>query len=403
MSDTDTILELADRCVMCGLCLPHCPTYRLLRNEADSPRGRIALMQALAGGKLEASESLRQHLDQCLACRACERMCPSRVEYGRLLDISRAGLQRPPVKPLKALLEAVADGQKLKRDATALRTYQRSGLQWLARRSGLLRGLELGALEAQLPAIPDAVSLERHYPPGVASRGEVGLFVGCIGSIMEGALHLATIRLLNALGYGVHVPAQQGCCGALHHHNGETDCARGLAQANINAFAGLSLDAVISTASGCAAQLIEYDMLYGEALPAPLYEVCDFLQRHWPEEGPTLQPQPLRVALHLPCTQRNVLRRPDAAEQLLRRIPELELEPLAGNELCCGAAGSYMLSEPALAARLRQPKLEAVKAQQPALLLSNNTGCAMHLAGGLKEQGIELEVVHPVLLLAKSL
>lgn len=403
MSKTDTLLELADRCVMCGLCLPHCPTYRLLRNEADSPRGRIALMQAVATGKLEADNELCRHLDRCLACRACERMCPSKVEYGRLIDTTRDRLDRPAGKALDSLLQAVADKQKLQRGATALRGYQRSGLQWLARKSGLLKGLDLGALEALLPAIPDAVKLNAHYPASAPARGAVGLFVGCIGSVMEGELQLATIRLLNVLGYDVHIPAGQGCCGSLHQHNGERGGAAALAQANSAAFAGLELEAVISTASGCAAQLFEYPALYDETLGAPLYEVCDFLQQYWPEDGPPLKHQPLRAVLHLPCTQRNVLRRPDAAAELLARIPDLELEPLAGNDLCCGAAGSYMLTQPELAAELRQVKLDALQRQQPALLLSNNTGCAMHLANGMRAQGIELEVLHPVLLLARSL
>jgi len=360
-------------------------------------------MQAVASEKLSLSPVLLTHLDRCLACRACERMCPSKVEYGKLIDASRTRLHAEKPKTLEVLLENVADISKLQRSATAMRTYQRSGLQWLARKSGVLKGLELDALETLLPTIPDVVRLHEHYPADGDSRGEVGLFVGCIGSIMEGEIHLATIRTLNQLGYGVHVPTRQGCCGSLHQHNGENSSAEQLALENITAFANLQLDAIISTASGCAAQLFEYESLYDTALPAPLYEVCDFLNQHWPENGPALLPQPLRAALHLPCTQRNVLRRPDAVEQLLQRIPNLKLEPLAGNDQCCGAAGSYMLTQPTIANDLRQPKLDALKQQQPEIFVSNNIGCALHIARGMKEQGIELEVIHPVLLLARSL
>lgn len=403
LSDTDTILELADCCVMCGLCLPHCPTYRLLRNEADSPRGRISLMQAVAGGKLEPSDSLQTHLDRCLACRACERMCPSQVEYGKLIDTTRASLHSPRPKRLIRLLEAVSDKRKLKRTASAIRAYQQSGLQWLARKSGVLNGLELAALEETLPQLPDAVKLQEYYPPEGQARGTVGLFVGCIGSILEGELHLATIRLLNTLGFAVHIPRQQGCCGSLHQHNGETGMANSLAGENIAAFSALELDAIISTASGCAAQLFEYDALYGEALPAPLYEICDFLHQHWPVSGMPLRPQPMEVALHLPCTQRNVLRRPEALEQLLSHIPELIVTSLPDNDQCCGAAGSYLLTETAIANALREPKLDAIDKARPELLISNNTGCALHLAAGMKTRGVELEVMHPVLLMARSL
>lgn len=409
MSDPNDILAAADRCVMCGLCLPHCPTYRLLRNEADSPRGRIALMQALADGRLQVSPPLLHHLDCCLTCRACEQMCPSKVEYGKLIDatrseLSKAGKLKQP-RQLRMLLQSVTDIARLRQIASALRAYQRSGVQWLARKSGILKGLDLDSLETLLPAIPDATRLPKHIPAQGQRRGSVGLFIGCIGSIMEGDIHRATIELLTRLGFEVHIPTSQGCCGSLHQHNGDEETASQLAMRNRHAFEGLELDAIVSTASGCAAQLFEYATLYGGelALPAPLFEICDFLQRHWPADAPALKAQPLRAALHLPCSQRNVLRRPDALHQLLSRIPGLRLEPLEGNDQCCGAAGSYMLTQPENAAALRQRKLEAVRRQQPELLLSNNIGCALHLADGLKKQGIEVEVMHPVVLLAQSM
>jgi len=360
-------------------------------------------MQAVANEQLAISPALLTHLDRCLACRACERMCPSKVEYGKLIDATRSRLHREQPKTLKVLLENVADISKLQRSASAMRTYQRSGLQWLARKSGVLKGLELDALETLLPAIPDAVRLHEHYPAEGTKRGEIGLFIGCIGSIMEGAIHLAAIRLLNRLGYGVYVPANQGCCGSLHQHSGESHRAEQLARHNIAALDGLPLDAIISTASGCAAELFEYESLYGKALPAPLYEICDFLHQHWPENGPALSPQPIRAAVHLPCTQRNVLRRPNAVEQLLQHIPSLELEPLTGNDQCCGAAGSYMLTQPAIANELRTVKLDALQRQHPELLVSNNIGCALHIAGGMQAQGMAIEVIHPIVLLARSL
>lgn len=360
-------------------------------------------MQALAKGQLDPSPSLQLHLDRCLVCRACERMCPSKVEYGRLINTCRNQLQAKKPKRLKLFLESVVDIGKLQRSASALRTYQRSGLQWLARKSGILKGLDMEALEGLLPELPDAVELHTYYPASIPARGDVGLFVGCIGSLLEGEIHLATVRLLNHLGFNVHVPKQQGCCGSLHQHSGEHDTAAQLAEANRHAFAGLKLDAIVSTASGCAAQLFEYAEVFADALPAPLYEICDFLLQQWPEDSLSLKPLARRVALHLPCTQRNVLRRPDAAQQLLENIPQLQLQLLAGNDQCCGAAGSYMLTQPDLADRLREQKLEALVETGADVLVSNNLGCALHIAGGMEARGMKIEIVHPVLLLAESL
>ncbi len=402
LSETDPILQLADRCVMCGLCLPHCPTYRLLRSEADSPRGRIALMQAVARKQLPPSSSLLMHLDRCLVCRACERMCPSKVEYGKLINTTRDRLKAEKPARLNLMLESVADTGKLQRNATALRAYQRSGLQWLARKSGILKGLDVDALEGLLPELPERIELKDFYPAEGESRGEVGLFVGCIGSLMEGELHRATIQLLNRFGFNVHVPTTQGCCGSLHQHSGEHARASQLAEQNRRAFAGMKLDAIVSTASGCAAQLFEYAEIFDTALPAPLYEICDYLLQQWPEDDLPLKPQSRRVAPHLPCTQRNVIRKPDVVKQLLEKIPQLEIVPLPGNDQCCGAAGSYMLTQPELAARLRQQKLDALRETSAELLVSNNLGCALHITKGIEERGMKIEIIHPVLLLAKS-
>ncbi len=399
------ILAAADRCVMCGLCLPHCPTYQLHHSEVESPRGRIALMQALASGRLEKSAALTRHLDSCLVCRACEKMCPSKVPYGELIDTTRGLLREQfnntPVV-LKQLLEQVEDKKKLQRNGALLRGYQKSGVQKLIRRSGLLKVAGFEQSEASLPAIPAQQQLNEYYPAPGTPRGRVGLFTGCISSVLEGELHLAAIKLFTRLGFEVHVPAAQGCCGSLHQHNGEPQKAARMAAKNIRVFDRLKLDAVVSSASGCAAQLGEYPELYGESA-TPFYEVCDFLSNiEWPE---TLQfkPLPQKALLHLPCSQRNVLQRPDAVSTLLSRIPQLQYEPLAENHLCCGAAGSYQLTQGHTANALRERKLKLLGDNSPQLLLSNNLGCALHLQSGLQQRGIAVEVLHPLLLLQRAL
>ena len=390
---------------MCGLCLPHCPTYQLHHSEAESPRGRIALMQALASGKLTKSEALTRHLDSCLVCRACEKMCPSKVEYGQLIDTTRGLLREqghtaPPV--LKQLLTQVEDKEKLQRSASLLRGYQKSGVQQLIRRFGLLKLAGLEQKEASLPAIPAPQNLAAHYPARGEQRGRVGLFTGCIGSLLEGEVHLAAIELLSRLGYEVHVPAAQGCCGSLHQHNGEPQKASELAKKNIALFDSLKLDAVVNTASGCAAQLGEYPALYGESA-TPFYEVCDFLTDiEWPETV-QLTPLPQKALLHLPCTQRNVLQKPDAVARLLSRIPQLECEPLAENHLCCGAAGSYQLTQVSNAEALRERKLDLLGDSNTPLLLSNNLGCALHLQQGMQQRGMHVALLHPLQLLQRAL
>jgi glycolate oxidase iron-sulfur subunit len=399
------ILAAADRCVMCGLCLPHCPTYQLHHSEAESPRGRISLMQALAAGRLESSPALRRHLDSCLVCRACEKMCPSKVRYGQLIDATRAQLHEqgiPAAPPLKHLLTQVADKKKLQRSGALLRGYQQSGVQTLLRRGGLLKVLGLEQHEAQLPSLPAQQTLPGHTPAQGERRGRIGLFTGCIGSLLEGEVHRAAINLLSRLGYEVIIPSTQGCCGSLHQHNGEPQTARALAQKNITLFDSLGLDAVVSTASGCASQLGEYPALYGES-GTPFYEVCDFLAGiEWPE-GLQLKPLAGKALLHLPCSQRNVLQRPDAVAQLLARIPQLQYEPLAENDLCCGAAGSYQLTQPANAEKLRTRKVAQIEQGHAQILVSNNLGCALHLQEGLRQRGMKIELLHPLLLLQRAL
>lgn len=415
MISRDDILEGADRCVKCGLCTPHCPTYALSREEAESPRGRIALMQGLAGGALAPGETALAHLDNCLECRACERVCPAGVPYGELLDATRHMLEQAHVRPRRtrllrsALLGLLTRPRGLRAVGGALRLYQRSGLQRLVRATGLLKPLRLARLERRLPPLPARAGWESQYPAVDPARGRVALFTGCIGELADQPSLLAAVRVLNALGYTVDVPRQQACCGALHQHSGAAEGARDLARRNLEAFA--EADAVVFVASGCGAQLTEYGKLdwadeaegrTAERLAGKVHEISDVLDGcDW--SGLELQSLPARVAVHEPCTQRNVLRRPGTSERLLRRIPGVEVEALPGNERCCGAAGSHVLTHPDMADTLRRPKLEAVAALRPRWLATANIGCALHLAEGLRGDGAPVEVVHPVVLVECAL
>ncbi len=401
-----SLLKQTDLCVKCGLCLPHCPTYVKTRDEGNSPRGRIALIEGLAKGRLTPTPRLEEHLNTCLTCRACEKVCPSGVRYGAIIDAGRALIHsgREP----SALTKLVTNKPLLRLASRALRVYQRSGAQALARASGLLRFGGADRLDSLLPPLSPPPMWREYYPPSGKQRGEVTLFTGCIAEVTDTVTLHAAIRLLTACGYGVHVPRAQVCCGALYQHDGFPEQARRLAGQNLAAFSALKVDAVISTVSGCGAQLAEYEQLLAENeqsrhFARSVQDISQFLAGiDWPENI-TFAPLHQRVAIHEPCTLRNVLGQQTHPYTLLRKIPGIEPVALPGNAQCCGAAGTYMITQPALADTLRNDKLAALDTSGADILVSSNIGCALHLAAGIRESGKPVEVLHPVALLARQL
>jgi len=380
-----SLIDEADRCVKCGLCLPHCPTYRATRDEGDSPRGRIALIQALASGEL-SGHRLQRHLDRCLDCRLCESACPSGVRYGDLIDGARR--EQPPGGIRRRLLWwGISTLPYWPATAATLHLYQRSGLQRLVSRLG---GARMRRLNQLLQPLPVPVRWQQIYPAVGKPRGRIGLFTGCVGRITEQQALQATIRLLNRLGIEVRIPPDQGCCGALHQHNGYPQQARRLGDNNRKAFSHRQLDAILYLASGCSDQLTATP-----GLDVPVMAVSDYLQRlDWPFQ---LQPLTERVLLHIPCSMRTT----DAIDNvtgLLRRIPDIDLATLPADS-CCGAAGSYLLTQPVMADRLRNQLLQPLQQiDGPAILVTSNTGCAMHLAAGS-----QLQLMHPVQLIERQL
>lgn len=405
----------AARCVACGLCVPRCPTYLKTLDEADSPRGRIVLAAALARGELPWSERLALHLHRCLACRACERACPAAVAYGRLHDLALAALETKGPRHgflrrilRRQLLAMLADAKWIARLGALLRFYRRSGLQALARRSRLWARFGLEHLERALPELPRAAGALPPFVParGRQRRGAVALFTGCVARFSDAPALEAAVRLLAGLGYDVHVPRAQVCCGALHQHSGELAAARVRMEANLRAFRGLPVEAVVSTASGCAAWLREYGQWMtgdeAKAFSEKVTDLSEFLERSRALEGVRLAPLPRRIAVHDPCTLANVLRAAEPVYRLLARIPQAEVVALPENRICCGGAGLYFLRQPEMAARLRADKLAAVAQVAPDILVTSNTGCALHLAAGLREAETNLEIVHPVVLIERQ-
>ncbi|HET8882965.1 MAG TPA: heterodisulfide reductase-related iron-sulfur binding cluster [Solimonas sp.] len=398
-------LAKADLCVKCGLCLPHCPTYQESRHEADSPRGRIMLMQGLASGLIEHSGSLQAHLDGCLSCRSCERVCPAKVPYGELIDAGRAMLttQYVPAPRLTRWLAPWLTSAPLRRIAHILLAfYQRSGLQRLVAIAGLLRRGRIGRWLSLVPEPAAAVTVGDWRAP--RRQQTVQMFDGCVGAIADAAT-LATIRtLLDRCGFDVQTPSRQTCCGALHQHAGLPSRARELAARNADAFAG---DApIVYAASGCGATLKEYPLVAAgddaaAAMAARVREPHRFLLDHWPADV-TLRSLDAKVAVHQPCTQRNVTGGSDAVTALLRKIPGARIEALDVQHNCCGAAGTYFVSQPDMADRLLDHKLDALAAAKPDFLVSSNIGCTLHIAAGLRRRGLTVPVLHPLALVARQ-
>jgi glycolate oxidase iron-sulfur subunit len=390
--------ELADRCVKCGLCLPHCPTYAVEQVEGESPRGRIALMQGVASGRLEPGPALLRHLDRCLGCRACESACPATVPYGELLDAGRAMLAERGVRPARATiaLRALLTRPRALRAATGMARLP--GVAALAHRAG---GLAARATE-MLPArtrTPGAFAEGGGGRDPQSGLGDALMFTGCVGGTVDGRTLDDARSALETAGWQTRAPRAQGCCGAMHLHGGDPARAAALARANIAAFPGDG--PVVACASGCNATLREYARLAGAPgaqFAARIRDPAELLAQSDLSPGPAPWPT---VALHIPCTQRNVTGTAPATRRMLARLPGLEVRELPAG--CCGAAGEHLLREPALADALLAPLLDALAADPPGALLTSNIGCALHFAAGLRRAGLEVPVLHPVSAFAAAL
>ena len=431
----DFLLSETNRCVSCGLCLPHCPTYRLTQSEADSPRGRIAMMSGVASRRIPLNSRFIEHMDRCLTCRACETVCPNNVAYGALIDEARAMIATSPFnltaknKPWsRTILERAFITKPTRFDSLRryVRFFQRSGLQQWLTKSKLARKTNAAKLVTQLPLVGKPCtainqkktlnSWQNTYPAISKQRGEVGLFLGCIARLADVTTLNSTIFVLNHLGYTVHIPGDQTCCGALNQHMGDKATSHALLQQNSVAFNALGLQAIITTASGCGVQLTEYNLVQTrkistltpqkhpiKSFSSSIIDINTFLVSADGWDNVKIMPLAAKISVQDPCSLRYGLRSHTDAYTVLARIPDLQIKPLAGNDQCCGAAGTYFLDQPEMATALQTDKISAIISADSRYLATSNIGCSLHIANGLKAAGATVEVLHPVTLLARQI
>jgi glycolate oxidase iron-sulfur subunit len=411
-------------CVHCGLCLPACPTYTQNGHEGDSPRGRIQLMLGLAEGKIEPTPSVRQHLDLCLDCRGCETACPSGVVYHELLEETRARLveTRRPDRQDRLMqwlfFNVFVYPERLKLALLPARILQKIGLYGPLRKTGLMKLLppQLRKMEQMLPASgplwPRALPERTEALAGAASM-TVGFFSGCIGSVMFADVNRQAVELLAAVGANVVAPQAQGCCGAIHHHNGAHGPAVALAKHNVDTFLpkhGRGVDVVATNIAGCGAMLREYDVLLRDD-PQYAQRAKEFVKRVRDVSevlldlglaGKLQHPVNETVTYHDACHLAHAQKVTTQPRMLLAAVPGLKLMPLPESDMCCGAAGTYNLQHPEMATQLAERKLRNIASTGAVTCVTGNVGCAMQIASEAAARGRPLRVVHPVEVLHRA-
>jgi len=406
--------ELLLDCVHCGLCTASCPTYVETGNENDSPRGRIYLMRAVRDQRLELSHEVRRHLELCLDCRACETACPSGVQYGKLIEPFRVGMEQRATSGARSktddwfhryvLFGLFPYPEKLRQSLRPARIAQALGLDRLMIATGLWRLLppRLGRLVTMLPR------LEKPLPPlpeFLAAKGRrrarVALFTGCVGDVLFRQTNWATARVLQENGCDVLVPQNQVCCGAIHFHAGSSEPARELADKNAGAFDPAGVDAIIVNVAGCGSMLKDYGHHWHddaqsqrEQFAAKVRDCSEFLD----QLGliPPLGEIRLTATYHDACHLVHAQKVREQPRNLLKKIPGLKLVELAESELCCGAAGTYNLTEPEMAERLARRKLANIRATGARLVITSNAGCLLQIAREARMQGEALKIMHPM-------
>ena len=412
---------LIDDCVHCGFCLPTCPTYALWGEEMDSPRGRIYLMKLGSEGKAQMSRTYVEHFDRCLGCMACMTACPSGVQYEKLIETTRAQIERNHPRSFtdrlfrKLIFALFPHPQRLRMMAVPLFLYQRSGLQKLLRRSGILRLLpaRLQSMETLMPDLSRA-SLSANLPYVISARGtkrmRVGLLLGCVQQVFFADVNQATARVLVAEGCEVVVPPDQGCCGALMVHAGVEEQALAFARRTIDMFEEAQVDAIVVNAAGCGSSMKEYgyllrdDTAYTEKarkFSTKCKDISEILCE-LPRQAQRY-PLPLRIAYHDACHLQHAQGIKKQPRDLLRAIPGLEVLEIPDSALCCGSEGIYNLIETEAEQQLGDRKASNVLSTGAQVVVSSNPGCLLQLRNGLERAGGPVGIRHIIEVLDASI
>jgi glycolate oxidase iron-sulfur subunit len=420
----DLDYSVVQQCMHCGLCLPTCPTYDATKLERNSPRGRIALMRAIADGRLEATLAFADEMYYCLGCLACMTACPAGVNYAELFEHARAeaeqsGVMKSPERNAIrhfTLQWLFMDQRRLQLVGLAMRMYQQLGLQMLIRRSGILKLLpkRLRELEAMTPPVRAEFSdaLIDPVTPAIGPRKyRVAVLTGCAQDIIFSDVNRDTVEVLARNGCEVITPPEQLCCGSLHAHNGEWELAQQLARKQLDQFPPGQFDAIITNAAGCGshlkhyAKLLEGDPIYrarAELWDRKVKDIHEWLAQIGIAPPPVSDAPGQTVTYHEACHLCHGQKITAQPRQVLRSIPNLKLVELPESTWCCGSAGIYNLIQPEMAGELLERKLKHIKATRATVVATGNPGCLLQIINGAKAQNLELRVAHPITLLAEA-
>ncbi|HXJ12947.1 MAG TPA: glycolate oxidase subunit GlcF [Candidatus Limnocylindrales bacterium] len=411
-------LDLMEKCVHCGFCLPACPTYTLWGQEMDSPRGRIYLMKLALEGKAEMNKSWVSHFDSCLGCVACMPACPSGVDYGKLIEATRAQIernyQRPAAEKLhrRFLFETFTKPGRMRLLRWPLLAYQKSGVQAALRTLGVFKALPktVAAMEALLPTASPIEPVANITPAQGEQRKRVGLLLGCVQRTFFSHVNAATARVLAAEGCEVVAPPEQTCCGALFVHAGEEEQAQELARKTIEVFEQADVETIVINAAGCGSNVKEYGHLLrddpeyadrAKHFAAKCRDISEVLVGLSPRaERKALKS---RVAFHDSCHLQHAQGVRAQPRTLLQQIPGVQLLEIPESPICCGSAGIYNLVQPEAASELGDRKARLIAPLQPDVVVTGNPGCLLQLQAALAKANHPIPVLHTIQLLDASI